>query len=414
MKHKRTFSISLGLTLALACAVVCLLHKTDSGMPGAVGATDSETATAPSLPDASNSPAPVTYTTNHFAWSRVEAKDLEQLAINLRAIGCPEKTVRDIVVARGRRALDQVSRESEPRMSFWTAGLRRTHAKQEAERQARLSREQIIARLERAVGPDMFLEETKPMDDFESQAIMRFMIGPVAEDTFIRVVAKLACFDECRKEVVSRARGVWLDTDEADLAELRTRYHRELAALVPPAELEEMTARMAMLPQIDRVKFETTDLSPAEVRQLGVIRARFSDPLSESHDLLGRDSLTDEQEIELKAAERQFLGEARFAQLERAEDSDFKTLFSLGQDNNLPRDAAAKVFDLHQLTAQEAEQLRQDKSLSEADREQRLAQIQTGVQEAVLQVLGADASGQYLSRGGAWLTNVNGLLCHRD
>jgi hypothetical protein len=299
-------------------------------------------------------------------------------------------------------------------MSFWTAGSRRTHAKQEAERQSRLSRDQIIARLERVLGPDMFLEEPKLIDQFDGQAILRFMIGPVPEETFVKVAAKLAWFNERREALDSRARDVWLDTDEAELAQLRSRYRRELAALLPPAELEEMTARMAMLPQIDRVKFETTDLSTAEVRQLGVIRARFSDPLSEAHDFLGRDSLNDAQEIELKTAERQFLGEARFAQLERAEDSDFKTLFSLGQDNNLPRDAAVKVFDLRQLTAQEAEQLRKDKSLSEADREQRLAQIQAGVQQAVLQVLGADASGQYLSRGGAWLTNVNGLLCHRD
>ena len=383
-------------------------------MPGAAAATSSETATAPSLPAASNSPAPVAYVTNHFAWSRVEAEDFEQLAINLRAIGCPEKTVRDIVVARGRRALERVSRESEPKLAFWAAGLRRTHAKQDAERQVRLSQAQIIARLERVVGPNIFLAEQKMMDELESQAIMRFMIGPVPDETFVKVAAKLAWFGERREDLDSRAGGVWLDTDEAELAQLRARYHRELAALLPPAQLEEMTARMAMLPQIDRVKFEMTDLSTTEVRQLGVIRARFSDPLSETHGFLDRDSLTDEQEIELQAAERQLLGEARFAQLERAADSDFKTLFSLGQDHNLPRDAAVKVFDLRKLTAQEAEQLRNDKSLSDADRQQRLAQIQADVQQAVLQVLGADASGQYLSRGGAWLTNVDGLLCHRD
>jgi hypothetical protein len=240
------------------------------------------------------------------------------------------------------------------------------------------------------------------------------MIGPVPDETLVKVAAKLAWFGERREDLDSRARGVWLEADEAELAQLRARYHRELAALLPPAQLEEMTARMAMLPQVDRVKFEMTDLSMTEVRQLGVIRARFSDPLSEGHSVLGRDSLTEEQEIELQAAERQLLGEARFAQLERAADSDFKTLFSLSQDHNLPRDAAVRVFDLRKLTAQEAEQLRNDKSLSDADRQQRLAQIQADVQQAVLQVLGADASGQYLSRGGAWLTNVDGLLCHRD
>jgi hypothetical protein len=414
VKHKRTFAISLGLNLALACAAVCLLHKPVPPMPDAIAEADSETTTAPSPPDADNSAAPVAYVTNHFTWSRVEAEDFEQLAINLRAIGCPEKTVRDIVIARGRRALEQVSCASEPKVSFWTAGLRRASAKQEAERQERLAREQIIARLERVIGPDVFLGEPKMLDEFEGQAIMRFMIGPVPDETFVKVAAKLAWFGERREELDSRARGVWLDADEAELAQLRARYHHELAALLLPAQLEEMTARMAMLPQVDRVKFETTDLSMAEVRQLGVIHARFSDPLSEGHSFLGRDSLTDEQEFELQAAERQFLGDARFAQLERAADSDFKTLFSLGQDHNLPRDAAVKVFDLRQLTAQEAEQLRKDESLSEADRQQKLAQIQADVQQAVLQVLGADASGQYLGRGGAWLTNVNGLLCHRD
>jgi len=164
-----------------------------------------------------------------------------------------------------------------------------------------------------------------------------------------------------------------------------------------------------MIPQMDRVNFEATDLTTAEVRQLGLIRARFTDPLSGHHSFIGEDSLTDEQEEELKAAQRQFLGEMRFAQLERAADSDFKTLFSLSQEHHLPRAAAEKVFDLHQFTAQEAEQLHQDKSLSDADRRQRIAQMQAEMQQAVLQVLGANASGQYLGRGGAWLTNVNAL-----
>jgi hypothetical protein len=31
------------------------------------------------------------------------------------------------------------------------------------------------------------------------------------------------------------------------------------------------------------------------------------------------------------------------------------------------------------------------------------------VQQAVMQVLGANVSGQYLGGGGAWLTNRNGL-----
>lgn len=416
MKPRLTFKFSLCLNLALAGVAVWLSKKTVSPPSGAVEATASPATTAlmtSSKPASTNSPASVSYVTNHFEWSRVETEDFEQLAQNLRAIGCPEKTVRDLVVARGRRALDQVSKESEPKLAFWTAGQRRARAQAEAERQERLAQEKITARLERALGLDVFLPDPKMMGEFESQAIMRFMLGPLPEETYQKVVTKMARFHERSEALDARMRGVALPADEAELAELQARLHRELAAALPRPQLEELTARLAMIPQMDEVKFEATDLTLAEVRQLGLIRARISDPFT-AQGLLDSDSLTEAQEEALKTAQRQFLGEARFAQLERAADSDFQTLFRLGQDENLPREAAVKVFDLRQLTAQEVTQLRQDKSLSDEDRRQRLAQMQSEVQQAALQVLGASASAQYLTRGGAWLTNLTILPCNCD
>ena len=406
--------ISLCLNLALVGLAVCLVTKTASPLLEAGGVTVARTTTATaasSSPAPGSSPAPVPYITNHFTWSVVEAEDFEQLATNLRAIGCPERTVRDIVIARGRRALEQVSKEVEPKLPFWTAGLCRTRANEEAERQARLAYEKLIARVERVVGQDVFLEDTEMMklDELEGQALLRFALGPMPDETFDKVVAKLAWFGARHDALCSRTRGVWLETDEAELAQLREQYHREMAVLLPLPQSEEMTARLAMIPQLDRVNFEATDLTTADVRQLGLIRARFTDPLSENHSFLDSDSLTDEQEQALQAAQRQFLGEVRFAQLERAADGEFKTLFSLSQEHHLPRAAAEKVFDLRQLTAQEVAQLREDKALSEADRQQRIVQMQAEMQGAVLQVLGANASGQYLGRGGAWLTNVTGL-----
>ena len=69
------------------------------------------------------------------------------------------------------------------------------------------------------------------------------------DETFFKVAAKLAWFGGRRDEMNSRTQGVWLDTDEAELAQLRERYHREFAALLNPLQLEEMTARMAMMPR---------------------------------------------------------------------------------------------------------------------------------------------------------------------
>jgi hypothetical protein len=412
MKHALTFTISLGANLALASMAVCLLKQSFAPRPRASAATLSKPTTAAAadpLSTASYSPDSPTFITNHFTWSQVESEDFEQLALNLRALGCPEKTVRDVVVARAHRSLEQASKERAPHLPFWSAGLRRSRAKRQAEQQAESARQAIVTRLERVIGQDVFLEDAELMDKFEEQALTRFIIGPVPEEAFSNVTATLARFGKLRDQINSRIQGVWLDTDEAELAQLRTEYRRELAAALTSAQLEEMTARMAMLGLMDRVKFEATDLNPAEARQLSLIRARFSDPLNCKDLLFSDKSMTGEQEQELKLAEREFLGEARFAQFERAVDGDFKTLFELGREQNLPLDAAVRVFDLRKLTRQEAERLRQDKSLSDPEREQALAQIQADAQRAVLQVLGADASGKYLGRGGAWITNVSGL-----
>ncbi len=408
MKLNAPIAISLSLNFALVIAAVGLFKKSGPPGPGASAAALSETTTAlttSSRPAADLAPAPSTCVTNPFAWGRVEAEDWEQLATNLRAIGCPDKTVRDIVLARGRRALEQVSLAAEPKLTFWTAGIRRRRAQAAAARQAELAQEEIVARVERVVGPDVFLSDPKMMNRLEDQAVMRFLFGPLPDETFYQVAAKLAGFDARRAALEGRTLGMWLAEDETELAQLRGRYRRELATLLSPSQLEEMTARMAMIPRLDQLNFEATDLNAGEVRQLGMIRARFVDPLEASKFSNGEKSLTDEQDQERKQAERQFLGAARFAQLERAADGEFRALFSLSQEHALPRDAAATVFELRQLSAQEMQRLQRDNSLTDADRKERLTQMQAEVQQTVLQVLGAEVSGQYLGRGGAWLTN---------
>lgn len=406
-----TLTLSVCLNLALAGAALHLGKKAIPSTPHATALRISETPISlagASLPAASTPPASVTGITNRFVWSTIDVEDFEQLATNLREIGCPEKTVRDVVVARARRSLDKISRESEPKLSFWVAGLRRTHAIQEAERQAHLLQEKIIARLERVVGRDVFMADTKMMDRFEEQAIMRFVIGPMPEETYSKLLAAMSRFGSQRDKIEDRSGGVWLDTDESEVAQLRVRYHGALAELLSPAQWEEMIARGAMMSAAEKVCFDATDLSLTDVRQLALLRAQFTDPIS---DLIGNKqseggSLTNEQEDDLKAKERQFLGDARFAQLERARDSDFKTLFELGVDHNLSRAAATTVFELRRLTTEAVTQLRDDKSLSDAERTQLISQTEAVARRVVLQVLGAKACEQYLGGGGAWLTNA--------
>lgn len=351
--------------------------------------------------------APVRQRAEGFRWEQLETRDLAQLALNLRAVGCPEKTVRELVLARARRVVDRITRETEPALPFWAAGTRRELANRQSQQLVHEKVNRLTAQLRGVFGSDFVLDDAGHLEDFEEQALLRFVMGPLPEDSLRKVVALMARYEDRREEILDRAMGVWLDEDEAAQNQLAIEDQRELGGLLTAPELEELLARNAMVSQFGNVKFEYTDLQPREIRQLALLRARFGEPFALEQFRHG--ALTEEQEAALKAATREFLGEKRFAEFERAADYDFRALYELGEEQHLPRSAAEKVYDLHKLAAEEMEQVRADNSLSETDRRQRLAQVLAEAQQATLRVLGPVACGQYLDRGGQWLTNVTGL-----
>ena len=413
MKRRPTFWFSLGLNLALVGVAAQLLRKPPaepgSGVPIAAMNRDpaGSFSAATEAEFACQDSAPVTFVTNRFEWRRIESEDFEQFAANLRAIGCPEQTVHDVVVARARRALKRLVNRAGPPVSFWTAGECRERANREAELAALAAGKEIIASVERVIGSGQFVEDPEMTDDFVGQAILRFVAGPMSEATFSRLTFAFAHHELQRSEIKSRARGVLLDEDEAALADCHRQLLRELAGALTPAELEEFIARSSMMGLADKVLFAATDLTVAEIRQLALLRGQVRDPLGE--DFIFGGSPSDEEQEQFYALIRQQFGESRLAQIERAMDDDFQALFRLGRENNLPREAAANAFELRQLAAQEVARLREDRLLSAVERQQALAIMQAQTQAAILDVLGAEACAQYLNRGGSWLTNLSGL-----
>ena len=407
MKHRHTLRASLCLNLALA---VLLWSRFKSPI---VPASER----VPSLPSAAVVPvaamagsghislAPTTWVTNRFHWSKIEADDFVQLAANLRAIVCPEKTVRDIVVARGRRGLERLSRKNESKPASALDGPFRKLSDQEAERETDPARATLLADMDRALGPGVFTEDGKLSENFVDQALLRFLIGPMSEETFGRFVVLTAGLEARRDEI--RARKLGDEENESALKNLNLQFHRDLQSVLSPMEMEEFDARSCLGNILDKVHFETTDLSPAEIRQIALIRARFQDPTAGEwfHD----HSLSDQQEAQAAEALRLFLGESRYGQLDRAGNEDFKSLYDLGCSHNLPRDAAVAAFELRQLAAQEVKGIREDSSLSESERQARFTQLQSQAQEGVLKMLGAKACEHYFNHGGTWLTNIGGL-----
>jgi hypothetical protein len=355
-----------------------------------------------------DSPAPVICVTHRFHWRTIESEDYEKYVANLRAIGCPEKIIRDIILADVERLYAARRRDLGIKSPFWLAGSQRRKAGRMQEKELDALKQEQESLIQSLLGIEWFPESDRTFDKFEDQALLRFMSGPMPEESLRRVVHLMGKYEALEKEVEHRCDGIRLEADNAKLESLYQRMLGELASALTPAQTEEMMARAAAFELLDHTKFDGADVTAIELRQIALARASAGGRLF--------DWPVDETDEEQKAKEEQFkvavkniLGEMRYADFERAQDGEFRALFEISKDDGLPKETAVKVFDIRKLAMEEAGCVRQDVSLDEPARRQRLEEMQASVQKEVSGALGPKAWRDYLNRGGAWVTNLNKL-----
>ena len=356
-------------------------------------------------------PSQVAYATNHFHWSEIESTNYAEYIAGLRSVGCPEKTVRDIVLPEieeyfDRRKLALMFNQG----TFWMAGRQRRTAERERDAQIKQLRKDEELMIEKLLGIDWVpQEEALKKENLMEQALARFILGPMSEDTFERTANVMSRSAVQIRDLHGRANGIYTDEDEAKSRELETKLREDMLRVLSQAQYDEMRARTMAMELIDHT-FEYTDgLTATEARQIALARADAYDFSS----LWGDPDRTEEDRTQSERAFTnrivQVLGPNRFADYQRSQDSSFREIVDFTKDNNLPRAKAVEVYDMRRLAAEEVSRLRADGSLEQEERRQQFDRIQTEIQRAVAGALGEEAYRQYLSRNGRWMTNLTNL-----
>ncbi len=96
MNRRLLLPLSLAANTALVGVVALLLARKPVPSPSP---TDPPTAAQPATAIASLSASPSEASSPQFRWSQVESADYPIYIANLRRIGCPEQTIRDIITA---------------------------------------------------------------------------------------------------------------------------------------------------------------------------------------------------------------------------------------------------------------------------------------------------------------------------
>jgi hypothetical protein len=194
-------------------------------------------------------------------WQALDLEDHARLIAELRLSGCPEETIRDLVMMRITRnyyaQLTALEEQRHLRMDWWRSDG------EDAERLQSLQDLQSLRHLRRAMKNKVFetlgISYTEMMNKFDGfQRPIDSWLAPERQIAFETMQDRFS--DEKENTLGGRVVLMTLNDDQkARLAELEKQQHDELAALLTPAELEAYDLRNSKAAQYVREQ-----LTPAQ------------------------------------------------------------------------------------------------------------------------------------------------------
>src|SRR5882724_7989598 len=238
MRWRVVALVSLGVNIALAAGLLLAVrHSTGKGL---------SRTSAPSGPSLDPVRTNVVLRRQFFSWREVESDDYPTYIANLRDIGCPDQTIRDIIIAdinalySRRRALEIVT----PEQQWWRPDPD-SNVVQVASEKMRVLEDERRAMLSRLLGTNWEAGDLANLPRPSRPGIV--LDGPVLgalnaetkqalEDISIRSQDRLQAYLEAQRKEGK-------NPDPEELARIRQQTRAELQRVLAPPELEEYLLR---------------------------------------------------------------------------------------------------------------------------------------------------------------------------
>ncbi len=284
-------------------------------------------------------------------WSRLESTNLWDYAANLRRAGCPEESVCDILRPASGRATKLRTERLRGAGDFWAVGERRRKLNRAVEvgaTAARKEEEQLLASLACRSG-----ELQSRLDDEVIQELTVGFAGPEVRDQVGEIVAEANRRIQRWRE---RSHGFFLPEDLEAIRRERDALQAQLAAVLPPALLEEYELRVNCVREFgtDLVMgggspLSALQLTPAEFREFVRITAPSDlsqvGPLADYQELL-EDPPQSPPAPDQSAELRSLLGEARYEEYLRGREGVYLEAKKLTGEFGQSPDVARAVQDV--------------------------------------------------------------------
>ena len=422
MNRRGVLTFSLLLNAALAVAVVWQARRWN-GHPESLGLAEAATtgvrteSAGPGRkprtePRGSSSGADRTVAPA-LDWRQIESPDYRKYIENLRSVGCPESTIRDIITADVNKLYQERIAALHPSAQgpfhYWETSERtRPTASQQAEiaRQTEAlmtERQQVLAEL--LGSAETTPAATESSDPTMDRSRKLAFLSPEKQAQLDSLEREFGGIDDQAKTLADWDQSNTNAADRARIMDLYNKKKAALAQLLTPAELEQYEMSMSWTSQ--NLREAMVGFNPTEEEY----RAIFNPWRAHDENLaaLNAAGLPDPGNQHVYAAIEEALGEERFKQYRRAWwNSSFRELADLAQEFQLPSSTANQVYDLKDASQSQLQTIASDPSLTADARAAAIAAVQNDTRLAVNAMLGADAFQRYQSGAGRWLQTQSG------
>jgi hypothetical protein len=348
-------------------------------------------------------------------WRAVESADYKQYIANLRAIGCPEETIRDIITADVNKLFEDRKRAlraaNTNRFEYWKPGMQMFTQLMDEEK---IKQQQALAKERRELLTTLLGSAPEEKPDMAAAMMgggaemMETMLDflPAGKQTAaMEIEQKYAA--KMMKEAGNLGGG---DLDAMkDMMKVQREKEAELAKILTPQELEDYNLRMSQTSMMMRFQLSSFEPNEQEFRDVFKQRKAFEDEFGFTG-MAPTDKAEKEKYDAAKKAMneqiKQTLGE-RYADYERAQDWSYQGLYAVAQRNGVSKEATVQVYDMKKAAETEAKRVRADTALSQEQRTAALQGIQSETERSIRTTMGDKAFESYQKNPSAsWLKNL--------
>ena len=286
-----------------------------------------------------------------FRWSQIESEDYAKYIKNLRSVGCPESTIRDIVEADINQLFESrylAMLADVQSFDYWRKGAGDLE-NQEMIRSAIAGLNNERDSYLRSLLGDSYVSFKTVAALSSDELLERSKLGFLDQAVQGSVVAIYDEYDALERQLRIDHSGLnnRLQLNQL-LAENRKERRNALAELLSSDELLDLELRDSHAATSLRNKLGRFDVSESEFREMFVQRQAYELEHGEVPDYTSPDSIQERNlaRSELESSYRQTLGENRYTDLQRQGDASWEALKRLEDNQGISRELMGQAYDL--------------------------------------------------------------------